>query len=104
MKLDTDRKKLRTIADEAHALVREYKGDQIVATRVEGGWEWDSEVYRSLSAVAKAVTGCDGVLTVLVPWGVQDYSSGSAQAVLERVVTPDYEFGRCCPTVLLRKR
>ena len=26
---------------------------------------------------------CDGVLTVLVPWGVQDYSSGTAQAVLD---------------------
>ncbi len=36
----------------------------------------DSEVIR------KAVTGCDGVLTVLVPWGVHGYSSGTAQAVL----------------------
>jgi len=32
--------------------------------------------------IQKAVAGCDGVLTVLVPWGVQDYSSGTAQAVL----------------------
>ena len=30
-----------------------------------------------------AVAGCDGVLTVLVPWGVHDYSSGTAQAVLD---------------------
>jgi hypothetical protein len=33
--------------------------------------------------IKKAVVGCDGVLTVLVPWGVNDYSSGTAQAVLD---------------------
>jgi len=33
--------------------------------------------------IKKAVTGCDGVLTVLVPWGVDNYSSGTAQAVLD---------------------
>jgi hypothetical protein len=33
--------------------------------------------------VKKAVAGCDGVLTVLVPWGHQHYSSGTAQAVLD---------------------
>jgi len=37
----------------------------------------DREVIR------KAVAGCDGVLTVLVPWGIQGYSSGTAQAVLD---------------------
>jgi hypothetical protein len=37
----------------------------------------DSEV------VKRAVAGCDGVLTVLVPWGVHHYSSGTAQAVLD---------------------
>lgn len=37
----------------------------------------DPEVIR------KAVTGCDGVLTVLVPWGVQQYATGTAQAVLD---------------------
>ena len=37
----------------------------------------DREVIR------KAVAGCDGVLTVLVPWGVHQYSSGTAQAVLD---------------------
>jgi len=37
----------------------------------------DREVLR------KAVSGCDGVLTVLVPWGVHQYSSGTAQAVLD---------------------
>lgn len=35
------------------------------------------------AVIKKAVTGCDGVLTVLVPWGVNDYSSGTAQAVLD---------------------
>lgn len=33
--------------------------------------------------IQQAVEGCDGVLTVLVPWGVEDYSSGTAQAVLD---------------------
>jgi NAD(P)-dependent dehydrogenase (short-subunit alcohol dehydrogenase family) len=33
--------------------------------------------------IKKAVAGCDGVLTVLVPWGVHQYASGTAQAVLD---------------------
>jgi len=33
--------------------------------------------------IEKAVAGCDGVLTVLVPWGVHHYASGTAQAVLD---------------------
>lgn len=37
----------------------------------------DREVIR------QAVAGCDGVLTVLVPWGVRGYSTGTAQAVLD---------------------
>lgn len=37
----------------------------------------DGEVIR------RAVEGCDGVLTVLVPWGVHHYASGTAQAVLD---------------------
>lgn len=37
----------------------------------------DPEVIR------KAVAGCDGVLVVLVPWGVHGYSTGTAQAVLD---------------------
>ncbi len=35
------------------------------------------------AVIKEAVTGCDGVLTVLVPWGVQQYSTGTAQAVLD---------------------
>src|SRR5579863_2491995 len=30
-----------------------------------------------------AVAGCDGVLVVLVPWGIHQYASGTAQAVLD---------------------
>lgn len=33
--------------------------------------------------IKKAVAGCEGVLTVLAPWGVQQYSSGTAQAVMD---------------------
>jgi hypothetical protein len=35
------------------------------------------------AVIRRAVEGCDGVLAVLVPWGVQQYSSGTAQAVLD---------------------
>jgi hypothetical protein len=37
----------------------------------------DREVIR------RAVANCEGVLTVLAPWGVQQYSSRTAQAVLD---------------------
>ncbi len=33
--------------------------------------------------IREAVAGCYGVLTVLWPWGVHQYSSGTAQAVLD---------------------
>ncbi len=33
--------------------------------------------------IKRAVSGCDAILTVLVPWGVHDYSSGTAKAVLD---------------------
>ena len=33
--------------------------------------------------IKKAVQGCQGVLVVLVPWGVQQYASGTAQAILD---------------------
>jgi hypothetical protein len=33
--------------------------------------------------ISRAVAECDGVLTVLAPWGVQQYASGTAQAVLD---------------------
>jgi nucleoside-diphosphate-sugar epimerase len=46
--------------------------------------------------IRRAVAGCDGVLTVLVPWGVDGYSSGTAQAVL------DYSGGNGPSRVFLR--
>jgi hypothetical protein len=33
--------------------------------------------------IGRAVEGCDGVLVVLVPWGVHGYATGTAQAVLD---------------------
>jgi NAD(P)-dependent dehydrogenase (short-subunit alcohol dehydrogenase family) len=33
--------------------------------------------------IQRAVAGCDGVLVVLVPWGVHQHASGTAQAVLD---------------------
>ena len=35
------------------------------------------------AVIREVVEGCDGVLTVLVPWGMNQYSSGTAQAVLD---------------------
>ena len=45
--------------------------------RIVPGMTDDREVIRT------AVSGCDAVLTVLVPWGTHHYSSGTAQAVLD---------------------
>lgn len=36
---------------------RMWKGREVTATAVEGGWEYEGITYRSLSAVAKHVTG-----------------------------------------------
>ncbi len=55
------------------AKLDEYR-DRITIVR---GMTDDREVIRS------AVAGCDAVLTVLVPWGVHNYSSGTASAVLD---------------------
>jgi NAD(P)H-binding len=33
--------------------------------------------------VAEALKGCDGVLTVLVPWGIRGYATGTAKAALD---------------------
>ena len=35
------------------------------------------------AVIERAVRGCDGVLTVLAPWGMDNYASGTAQAVLD---------------------
>lgn len=38
-------------------ITREWHGRRIEVRAVEGGFQWDGAVYKSLSAVAKAVTG-----------------------------------------------
>lgn len=35
------------------------------------------------AVIKRAVAGCDGVLTVLAPWGNRHYASGTARAVLD---------------------
>ena len=51
---------IRDAADELAVgtqIERLYKGQKIVATIVENGVRWNGDLYNSLSAVAKAVTG-----------------------------------------------
>jgi hypothetical protein len=45
-----------------HDLMREYKGQTVVVRVLEKGFEFEGEVYKSLSAVAKKITGthCNG--------------------------------------------
>ena len=38
-------------------LVREYKGNSVQVRVLDRGFEFEGEVYRSLSAVAKKITG-----------------------------------------------
>lgn len=35
------------------------------------------------NVIKRAVQGCDAVLTVLVPWGMNQYATGTAQAVMD---------------------
>ncbi len=37
--------------------LREWNGRTIAVTAIEGGFDWDGEVYRSLSEIARKVTG-----------------------------------------------
>jgi len=73
-----------------HALERGYQVQgvcrpQSVAKLVR----WDDRVRvfpgrtDDRAVVAEALKGCDGVLTVLVPWGVKGYATGTARAVLD---------------------
>ncbi len=39
------------------SIAREWHGKQVIVRAVEGGFDWNGVIYRSLSAVAKAVTG-----------------------------------------------
>ena len=54
-------------------LTRKYRGRQVAVQVLPGGFEYDGQTYRSLSAVAKAVTGshCSGYRFFrLLPQGV----------------------------------
>ena len=51
--------------------------------RFEGRIEVVPGATDDRDVIGRAVAGCDGVLVVLAPWGVHDYASGTAQAVLD---------------------
>jgi hypothetical protein len=70
---------LRLPADErlprpGSLLTRRYKGRTLQVEVLEHGFAYDGQVYRSLSAVAKAVTGshCNGYLFFRLPTKGQD--------------------------------
>jgi len=73
-----------------HALQREY---EIVAVcreksveklkRFEGRIQIVPGATNNPEVIQQAVAGCDGVLTVLVPWGMNHYASGTANAVIQ---------------------
>ncbi len=52
-------------------------------SRFEDRIEIVSGMTNDPEVIKHAVKRCDGVLTVLVPWGVQEYSTRTAQAVLD---------------------
>ena len=73
-----------------HALARGY--EVVAVCREESAHKLDDFKDRitvipgrtnNREVIQKAVSGCDGILTVLVPWGMEHYSSGTAQAVLD---------------------
>ena len=60
------RRKLRSDATPQHTgldialgtvLTREWKGERETVRRSEAGYEWRGRIYRSLTAVARAITG-----------------------------------------------
>ncbi len=66
---------------EVVAVCREQSVDKLA--RFEGRISVVPGMTDDREVIARAVDGCDGVLTVLVPYGVHHYSSGTAQAVLD---------------------
>ena len=73
-----------------HALEKKYQVVAVCRKQSVGKLEAFKERISILPGATKdrdvireAVDGCDGVLTVLVPWGMQHYSTGTAQAVLD---------------------
>lgn len=74
----------------AHALARGYTVRGVCRVKsVEKLQEFKDRITiipgptNDREVVKRAVEGCDGILTVLVPWGRQQYSTGTAQAVLD---------------------
>jgi len=73
-----------------HALKKEY---EIVAVCREKSVEklkrFDGQIHivpgatNNPKVIQRAVADCDGVLTVLVPWGMRHYASGTASAVIK---------------------
>ena len=68
------------------ALDRGYK--VVGVCHEKNGWEIDACEGRitvipgatnDREVIKNPVAGCDGVLTVLVPWGLHEYSSGTAR-------------------------
>ena len=57
----SERRKVKASRHNGTALgttvLRIWKGNEIRATSVEGGWEHEGTVHRSLSAIAKTITG-----------------------------------------------
>jgi hypothetical protein len=73
-----------------HALEHDYEVNGVCRERSAGKldrFRGRITVYPGMTndprVIQKAVAGCSGVLTVLVPWGSQHYASGTAQAVLD---------------------
>jgi hypothetical protein len=73
-----------------HALNRDYEVVGVCRERSVGKLETFKDHITIIpgstndpEVIKQAVEGCDGVLTVLIPWGVQNYSSGTSQAVLD---------------------
>ena len=73
-----------------HALARGYEVVGVCRERSVGKLERFKDritiipgATNDRQVIRQAVAGCEGVLTVLVPWGVEGYSSGTAQAVLD---------------------
>ena len=73
-----------------HALDRGYEVTGVCRERSVGKLEAFKESIAVIpgptndsQVIKKAVAGCDGVLTVLVPWGTHHYAAGTAQAVLD---------------------
>ncbi len=74
----------------AHALDRGYLVQGVCRPESVGklaAWRDRIQVFPGRTddraVVAEALIGCDGVLTVLFPWGVKGYATGTAQAVLD---------------------